>query len=102
MLLQPFLDLKNSKACTHVCNLLNLSDLKKVAKILFKNTKYYKKSENLHATLDSQVPTFLVITRRSWQPLAAPGSYKANLFLDFCPWKAYNRHTRRSWQLQSS
>ena len=29
--LQPFLDLKNSKDCTHVCNLLNLSDLKKVA-----------------------------------------------------------------------
>ena len=57
--LQPFLDLKNSKACTHVCNLLNLSDLKNVAKILFKNTKYYKKSENLHATLDSQVPIFL-------------------------------------------
>ena len=59
MILQPFLDLKNSKACTHVCNLLNLSDLKKVAKILFKNTKYYKKSENLHATLDSQLPIFL-------------------------------------------
>ena len=59
MFLQPFLDLKNSKACTHVCNLLNLSDLKKVAKILFKNTKYYKKSENLHATLDSQLPIFL-------------------------------------------
>ena len=29
--LQPFLDLKNSKYCTHVCNILNLSDLKKVA-----------------------------------------------------------------------
>ena len=36
-----------------MCNLLNLSDLKKVAKILFKNTKYYKKTEHLHATLDS-------------------------------------------------
>ena len=93
-----FLDLKNSKACTHVCNFFNLSDLKKVAKILFKNTKYYNKSENVHATLDSQVPIFLgclpprgrkiVITRRSWQPQAAPGSYKANLFLDFCPWRA--------------
>ena len=34
---QPFLDLKNSKAGTHVCNLLNLSDLKKVAKTFFKN-----------------------------------------------------------------
>ena len=28
--LQPFLDLKNSKDCTHVCNLLNLSDRQKV------------------------------------------------------------------------
>ena len=56
MFVQPFLDLKNSKACTHVCNLLNLSDLKKVAKILFKNTKYYKQYKDLHATLDSQVP----------------------------------------------
>ena len=74
---QPFLDLENSKACTQVCNLLNLSDLKKDAKILSKNTKYYKQSENLHATLDSQVPMFreflppggrkIVITRRSWQ-----------------------------------
>ena len=27
---QPFLDLKNSKYCTHVCNLLNLSDRQKV------------------------------------------------------------------------
>ena len=28
--LQPFLDLNNSKGCTHVCNLLNLSDLKRL------------------------------------------------------------------------
>ena len=40
-----FGDLINSKACTKVCKLLNLSDLKKVAKILFKNTKYYKTFE---------------------------------------------------------
>ena len=51
--LQHFLDLKNSKACTHVCNLLNLSDLKRVAKILFKNTKYSKKSEKMHAALET-------------------------------------------------
>ena len=68
--LQPFLDLKNSKCSTRVCNLLNLSDLQKVAKILFKNTKYYKKYENLHATLDSQVPMFL----RFLPPEGVPGS----------------------------
>ena len=100
---QPFLDLKNSKCCTHVCNLLNLSDLKKDAKVLFKNTTYYKNSENLHATLDSQVPTFLVITRRSWQPLAAPGSYKAHIFcMIFGLGGRKIVITRRSGQLQSS
>ena len=41
---QPFLDLINSKDCTHEYNLLNFSDLKKVAKAFFKNTKY--QSEN--------------------------------------------------------
>ena len=59
MFLQPFLDLKNSKACTHVYKLFNLSDRQKVAKTFFKNTKYYKQIEKLHATLDSQVPVFL-------------------------------------------
>ena len=56
---QPFLDLKNSKAGTHVYKLLNLSDVKTVAKTFFKNTKYYNKSETLHVTLDSQVPIVL-------------------------------------------
>ena len=38
--LQPFLDLINSKDCTHEYNLLNCSDLKRVDKTFFKNTKY--------------------------------------------------------------
>ena len=57
--LQPFLDLINSKCYTHEYNILNFSDLEKVDKTFFKNTKYYKKSENLHATLDSQLPIVL-------------------------------------------
>ena len=56
---QPFLDLINSKDCTHEYQLLNFSDLKKVDKTFFKNAIYYKKSEKLHATLDSQVPFVL-------------------------------------------
>ena len=102
---QPFLDLKNSKAGTHVYKLLNLSDVKKVAKTFVKNTKYYKTNVNLHATLDSQVPFFLgflppggrkiVITRRSWQ-------LQTNLSSNFAPGGRKIVITRRSWQLQSS
>ena len=36
----PFTDLINSKDCTHEYNILNFSDLKKVDKTFFKNTKY--------------------------------------------------------------
>ena len=36
----PFADLINSKDCTHEYNILNFSDLKKVDKTFFKNTKY--------------------------------------------------------------
>ena len=38
--LQPFLDLINSKCCTHEYYILNFSDLEKVDKTFFKNTKY--------------------------------------------------------------
>ena len=105
---QPSLDLKNSKAGTHVCNLLNLSDLKKVAKILFKNTKYYNKSEKMHATLDSQVPMFLGFCPRRaflaapgspWQPLAAT---KLIFCMIFGLGGLKIVITRRSGQLQSS
>ena len=44
--LQPFLDLINSKCCTHEYNILNFSDLEKVDKTFFKNTKY--QSEKKH------------------------------------------------------
>ena len=37
--LQPFADLINSKDCTHEYNILNFSDLEKVDKTFFKNTK---------------------------------------------------------------
>ena len=37
---QPFLDLINSKDCTHDYQLLNFSDLKKVDKTFFKNATY--------------------------------------------------------------
>ena len=37
---QHFLDLINSKDCTHEYKLLNFSDLKKVAKTFFKNAIY--------------------------------------------------------------
>ena len=37
----PFVDLINSKASTHVHKLLNLSDLKNVAKTFFKNAIYW-------------------------------------------------------------
>ena len=40
MFLQPFLDLINSKCCTHEYYILNFSDLEKVNKTFFKNTKY--------------------------------------------------------------
>ena len=40
LILQSFLDLINSKDCTHEYNILNCSDLKKVDKTFFKNTKY--------------------------------------------------------------
>ena len=46
MFWQSVLDLINSKTCTHVCKLLNLSDLKKVAKTFFKNAIY--QSEKKH------------------------------------------------------
>ena len=48
---QPFLDLINSKDCTHEYYILNFSDLKKVAKTFFKNTKYQseKKKHNFLA-----------------------------------------------------
>ena len=52
---QPFVDLINSKDCINLCDLLNLTDRQKVAKTFSKNTIYYKKSENLHATLDWEV-----------------------------------------------
>ena len=44
----PFADLINSKDCTHEYNILNFSDLKKVDKTFFKNTKYQseKKQKN--------------------------------------------------------
>ena len=44
--LQPFLDLINSKYCTHEYNILNFSDLEKVDKTFFKITKY--QSEKKH------------------------------------------------------
>ena len=37
---QSFLDLINSKDCTHEYTLLKFSDLKKVANTFFKNAKY--------------------------------------------------------------
>ena len=123
--LQPFLDLKISKDCTHVCNLLNLSDRQKVINETFKNTKYYNKSENLHATLDSQLPIVLGflppegVPGRSWQLLAAPGSSWQFLAAPGSPWQPLAATklifcmifgpggrkiviTRRSGQLQSS
>ena len=39
-ILATFLDLINSKDCTHEYKLLNFSDLKKVAKTFFKNAIY--------------------------------------------------------------
>ena len=47
--LQPFLDLINSKCCTHEYYILNFSDLEKVEKTFFKNTKY--QSEKKHICL---------------------------------------------------
>ena len=43
--LQPFLDLINSKCCTHEYNILNFSDLEKVDKTFFKNTKYQSEKQ---------------------------------------------------------
>ena len=45
---QPFLDLINSKDCTHEYNLLNFSDLKKVDKTFFKNAIYQSEKENIY------------------------------------------------------
>ena len=45
----PFADLINSKDCTHEYNILIFSDLKKVYKTFFKNTKY--QSEKTHIFL---------------------------------------------------
>ena len=42
-----FGDLMNSKACTNVYKLLNLSDLKKVAKTFFKNAIYQSEKNTL-------------------------------------------------------
>ena len=44
---QPFLDLINSKDCTHEYNLLNFSDLEKVDKTFFKNTKYQSEKKHI-------------------------------------------------------
>ena len=54
---QPFLDLINSKDCTHEYNLLNFSDLKKVAKTFFKNAIYQpeKKHTHTHTLLFSKI-----------------------------------------------
>ena len=45
--LQPFLDLINSKYCTHEYNILNFSDLEKVDKTFFKNTKYQSEKKHI-------------------------------------------------------
>ena len=55
---QPFLDLINSKDCTHEYNLLNFSDLKKVAKTFFKNAKYQSEKKEKENNLFSKI--FLV------------------------------------------
>ena len=69
---QYFLDLKNSKYCTHVCNILNLSDLKRFQ---IKHSKTRNTIKNLHATFDSQLPIVLGFL----PPEGAPGSYKAHI-----------------------
>ena len=46
--LQPFLDLINSKCCTHEYYILNFSDLEKVDKTFFKNTKYQSEKKKTH------------------------------------------------------
>ena len=45
--LQPFLDLINSKCCTHEYYILNFSDLEKVDKTFFKNTKYQSEKKHI-------------------------------------------------------
>ena len=47
---QPFLDLINSKDCTHEYKLLNFSDLKKVAKTFFKNAIYQSERKHMFLT----------------------------------------------------
>ena len=44
---QPFLDLINSKDCTHEYKLFNFSDLKKVAKTFFKNAIYQSEKKHI-------------------------------------------------------
>ena len=93
--LQAFLDLINSKYCTHEYNILNFSDLKKVDKTFFKNTKYYKKIACDLGFAATNCSWIFAPGGRSWQPLAAPGSYKAHIlhdFWNFCPWRASTRH----------
>ena len=45
--LQAFLDLINSKYCTHEYNILNFSDLEKVDKTFFKITKYQSEKKHI-------------------------------------------------------
>ena len=51
--LSPFSDLINSKVCTNLYKLLNLSDRQKLINQTFKNAIYYTNSENLHAALET-------------------------------------------------
>ena len=44
---QPFLDLINSKDCTHEYKLLNFSDLKEVDKTFFKNAIYQSEKKHI-------------------------------------------------------
>ena len=76
---QPFLDLINSKDCTHEYNLLNFSDLEKVTNTFFKNTKYQsEKNYNIFLAKSfwSQCHTYITVfenlvglvpTKKKWR-----------------------------------
>ena len=54
--LQAFLDLINSKCCTHEYYILNFSDLEKVDKTFFKITKYQSEKKHFFFSKGILVP----------------------------------------------
>ena len=103
---QPFLDLINSKAGTHVYKLLNWSDRQKVAKTFFKNTKYYKNMKIYMRPWIPRYQSFLSknVENQFWHMLGGPGlaadGWLTSAVFLFFAFGVYNIFIFCVWRLQ--